>query len=297
MRQRQAGRHPSCTVILDRVRILSWAPNGGTWAPTIKGYRVVSDRLVCPKGQSATYGRVREYQALDSDAKISLQYQRARGFLRQWRITLVADDRLGLQPKDIAIVARQCRHYRITMMELAFDFPPTSIVDLDFVRRYALFGKSRPRRKHQRPDIQWYGTRRSAKFVRCYPKAALGVFRIELELHGQLLRAVGIDTVDDIPDLAFVLVPQHARFVTIRRRPLKRYLLARFDKQSAARLLTNAENNNRLHDSLRQLRHAGIHNVHRFLSNRWPTSELQNALAHWSARWENQSGRVQIVLV
>jgi hypothetical protein len=71
------------------------------------------------------YGRSREYKSLaDDDTKIYWQYDRRKGWLKPWKITLVADDKKGLSYHDIGLVLSHCRHYRFLTVEVAIDFTP-----------------------------------------------------------------------------------------------------------------------------------------------------------------------------
>src|SRR2546429_542498 len=114
-------QYRACLVRLDRVRLVSWAPPG-VRLPQMPGFKVISDRRVRPQGMIATYARVRELRSLASDTKVYWQYQRQWGWLRHWRITLVADDRTGLTSKDVKAITGQCRFFRFLLIELALDF-------------------------------------------------------------------------------------------------------------------------------------------------------------------------------
>jgi hypothetical protein len=131
-------------VRLDRVQILSWAPRGEK-PPKLKGYKIVSDWFVRCQTTTATYARSRQYQSLTDDTKIFWQYQRLKGWLKPWKITMVADDETGLSYEQIQAVLRHCRYYRFLTVEIAVDFSPSVGVNKRFVRQHAVFGKSRRR--------------------------------------------------------------------------------------------------------------------------------------------------------
>jgi hypothetical protein len=136
----------SVTVRLDRVQILSWAPRGRK-PPRLDGFRIVRDSFVRCQTTTATYARVRQYQSATNDTKIFWQYQRLKGWLKPWKITMVADDASGLSYEEIGEVLKYCRYYRFLTVEIAVDFPLSVGIDKGFVRQHAVFGKSRRRAK------------------------------------------------------------------------------------------------------------------------------------------------------
>jgi hypothetical protein len=75
-----------------------------------------------------------------------------KGWLKPWKITLVADDKSGLSYEEIQNVLKHCRRYRFLTVEVAIDFPPSAEVDKRFVRAHAVFGKSHRHgtEKHQK---------------------------------------------------------------------------------------------------------------------------------------------------
>jgi hypothetical protein len=130
------------SVRLDRLQLWSWAPRGRK-PPQLEGYKVVRDSLVRCQTTTATYARSRQYQSVTNDTKIFWQYQRLKGWLKPWKITIVADDRYGLSRREVEQIVNHCRDYRLLLVELAVDFSPSSRVTQQFVRRHGVFGKSR----------------------------------------------------------------------------------------------------------------------------------------------------------
>src|SRR5579864_3496476 len=112
-------------VKLDRVQLVSWAPQGRK-PPPLKGYKVVSDWFVRCQTTTATYARVRQFQSTTDDTKIFWQYHRRKGWLKPWKITVVADDKSGLSYEQIQQVLRHCRYYRFLLVEIAVDFCPSA---------------------------------------------------------------------------------------------------------------------------------------------------------------------------
>jgi hypothetical protein len=129
-------------VRLDRVQILSWAPQGRK-PPQLEGYKIVRDCFVRCQTTTATYARCRQYQSMTNDTKIYWQYNRLKGWLTPWKITIVADDENGLSYEEVGKILKYCRHYRFLLVEIAVDFPPSAGVNRRFIRQHAVFGKSR----------------------------------------------------------------------------------------------------------------------------------------------------------
>ncbi|MGA7503068.1 MAG: hypothetical protein WA859_22430 [Candidatus Sulfotelmatobacter sp.] len=127
---------------MDRVQILSWAPQGRK-PPLLKGYKVVRDCFVRCQTTTPTYARSRQYQSATDDTKIFWQYQRRNSWLKPWKITVVADDATGLSYEQLQTVLKHCIHYRFLTIEIAVDFSPTIGMNRRFVRQHAVFGKSR----------------------------------------------------------------------------------------------------------------------------------------------------------
>jgi len=131
-------------VRLDRLQILSWARQGRK-PPKVEGFRVVRDSFVRCQTSTPTYARCRQYQSLTNDAKIYWQYERLKGWLKQWKITLIADDETGLSYAEVQTVTKYCRFFRFLTVEIAVDFCPSVGITKKFVRQHGLFGKSHRR--------------------------------------------------------------------------------------------------------------------------------------------------------
>jgi hypothetical protein len=143
-------------VRLDRVQILSWAPRGRK-PPRLKGYKILRDCFVRRQTTISTYARCRQLQSLTNDAKIYWQYERLKGWLKPWKITMVADDKSGLSYEEIHKVLKHCCHFRFLTVEIAVDFCPSVGIDKRFVRQHGVFGKSRHRAKRRektRPQLR-----------------------------------------------------------------------------------------------------------------------------------------------
>jgi hypothetical protein len=136
-------------VRLDRVQILSWAQRG-LKPPQLDGYKVICDSFVRCQTTTPTYARSRQYQSITTDTKIFWQYNRLKGWLEPWKVTIVADDESGLSYEEVACVLKHCSRYHFLLVEIAVDFCQSSGVNGRFVRQHAVFGKSRRRVKQRK---------------------------------------------------------------------------------------------------------------------------------------------------
>jgi hypothetical protein len=248
-------------VRIDRVQIVSWAAQGRT-APRVKGFKVTRDSFVRSQTNIPTYERCRHYQSKENDAKIFWQYWRRQLWLKPRKITMVADDSTGLSYDEIDAVLRHCNHWHFLTVEVAIDFSHSTGVNRNFIRRHALLGKSQRRRKHQTDVLLYFGTRKSDKFVRCYEKKEVDSYRVELELHSQLLRREKISTLDDFEGLIDTIYPRHLRFVDVDWHRLERHLRR---KRHGTALIAGAQHRAASLSRLRHyLRRHGVANFHRF---------------------------------
>ncbi len=130
------------TVKIDRVQVVSWAQQGRK-PPLLKGFAITRDSFVRSQTNIKTYARCRQYRSTIDDTKIYWQYERQKSWLKPWKVTMVADDKTGLSYEQIDNVLGHCRFYRFLIIEVAIDFGPSTGVNRQFVRRHAVFGKSR----------------------------------------------------------------------------------------------------------------------------------------------------------
>ena len=153
-RETAGGKH-RIRALLDRVQIVSWAPEGRA-PPPVEGFAVTRDSFVRCQTTTSTYARCRHYNSLTNDAKIYWQYSRQKGWLKPWKITMVADDKTGLSRDEIERVLKHCRSYQFLTVEIAIDFSPSTGVSKQFIHRRAVFGKShrRAKKKESRPLLR-----------------------------------------------------------------------------------------------------------------------------------------------
>lgn len=135
----------------------------------------------------------------------------------------------------------------------------------------------------------YYGGRKADKYVRCYQKDELGVFRVEVELHSGLLRRNDIATLDDFIYLPEVIHPKHLQFVTFDWGRLEQHL-NRGPSDDGSRIIAGAK---RRAASLRRVRHYltrnGVVNIHRFLVPLALNEEVSRALDRWARHFKKNS--------
>lgn len=131
----------------------------------------------------------------------------------------------------------------------------------------------------------YYGSRKSDKLVRCYPKPELGVFRVELELHSSPLRRHNISTLDDFVFLPDIIYPRHVQFVEPQWEQLYQYLINKFGTEGS-QMIAGAEKRKSSMRSLRRyLKRKGIPNGHRFLKPLAMNAEVVRALDKWARQF------------
>jgi hypothetical protein len=273
---------------LDRLRVVSWAEQGGRKLPLIPGFTTVKDHRLRPKGVSPIYDRVRTLRSLTSETEVSWQYQRNRGWVKPWRITWVADDRTGITPTDILRIVKRCKFFRFLLVELAFDFDSALGINRTFVKRHGLFGKSRRRTDLGGPGQLRYGARKSGKLIRCYWKPQVNGFRVELELHSRLLSKGRLKkeqnfNFKDVPNRILPDVfPDHIQFVRFCWEALAKYLTRRFGQQGEEILeQARAEALVSLSSATQFLRRKRVNNVHRFFVPMRINKAIDAALTKW----------------
>jgi hypothetical protein len=288
--KRGAQREPNCQIRLDRLVVgVPDKPSGGL--PQPKGFKRVGDTLVRPQGAIATYGRVRRFVSKSSSCKISIQYDRQAPWLPWCRITLIGDDWTGLTLEEIESALAEVPDHRISLVELAFDFLPGTQVDEEFVLRHGKFGKSRRRTDRGGPGTLRYGSRGSPKLVRCYRKAKLDRYRVELEIHTPLLRKWSIRKITELPLITTKLWPTHICFTGMRWEKLESHLVRRYGTGDGRRLSEGARERARV--SLRKVTRflsRSVHNPHRFLGSAVTNRHIREALQRWAVRFGLDEG-------
>jgi hypothetical protein len=251
----------------------------------IPAYKLVRDSFVRSKTSIVRYRRVREYRHLWNRTRVFVQYQPCFPTPFPFKVTLISDDRRNLTRREILEVLRQFGEYRLLLLEIALDCGPESGTDLEFVRQHALFGKCRPNASRSRATKAVFGSRKSTKFVRCYHKDELDVFRIELQLNSAWLLRFRLRTLEDVRELPNLLCPSHIRFVQTDWTRLRAYLLRR--GSNADEIIQRAKAASlSIHGVLKFLRTiVKVQNAHRFLVTTAPTRQILRALITWAEQF------------
>jgi hypothetical protein len=277
------------SVLVDRVQLVSWAPSGQK-PPVLDGFKVTRDSFVRSQTRIKTYARCKQYQSRENDTKIYWQYYRLKSWLKPWKITMVADDKTGLSRDEIEGVLSHCRFYRFLIIEVAIDFIFSMGVDQDFVRRHALFGKSRRAPRNDNSVLYW-GGRKCDKFVRCYQKRERARDRVEVECHSKLLAKEQISTLDDFDGLPDAIYPKNLRFVDVNWHRLDGHLKR---KSHGRALIAGARRRASSLTRLRRyLRRNGIVNFHRFLVPHSINEKIDRALTRWIRHFEDSHEQTQ----
>jgi hypothetical protein len=281
MKTNQSG----CRVRLDRLIVNAVGERSST-LPEIDGFHLATDFRPRPQGRIATYARVRSLRSATSSSRIFIQHKPQQPWLKPWRIKLEGDDERGLTPREVGSVIAHCINHKVSLAEVAVDFDSTVGVDMKFVMRHGKFGKSQRRTGEGWTEYLRYGSRGSAKMVRCYPKKQLDCYRTELEIHSGLLRKQRISRVRDLSTLVARLFPAHIQFVAIRWKKLTPYLIRKFGSDGE-RICD--ETRRRAEVSLgratRYLSAKGVPNPHRFLGPLRINRVVRAALRRWAERF------------
>ena len=283
--KRQFGSNQLVHARLDRVQIVSWAPQGRA-LPKVRGYEVHADSFVHCQTTTRTYARCRQYKNLTSRTEIYWQYSPQKGWLLPWKVTIVANDETGLSFGELELVLKHCRSYRFLIVELAIDFSHATGVNSKFIREHGLFGKSRPVQIRDRNPVRYFGTRKSCKYVRCYWKDELEVYRVELELHGRLLRRHKIAMLEDLISLPALIYKKHLWFVTFNWSALKQYLKTKIGRRRHELIAVAQERRISIKRLQRYLRRKGVLNPNRFLVSLAINDEINRALKRWERHFE-----------
>lgn len=243
------------------------------------GHRVLRSHFLW----SGVYQRVLETENVGTGARTLLNDLPRVPWVPQTRLVLRAGDARGLSPSDLLGAFELVDKGRLSMFELAFDFAEQAGLNTAFVMEHVVFGKSRWTAR--KVGIVWFGTRRSAKFVRSYEKATKGVFRIELEFHAGWLRRHGVKDCFDFRRIPGLVMRRHIFFCQLDWAAVIRNI--RRSVPNARLALRNLEwERHDLHATLRFLRRElRFTNTHRFLVPLELNDLAERALKLWAAQW------------
>jgi hypothetical protein len=218
-RLRESTRYEplTCVCKIDRVILttdtLSWQAIFG-----IPGY-VAQDPY---RLRRQNYRLAQRFRGTGSIREFVIEYDRTASWFAPFRITIIPRDKTGLKYGDFRLILELLPGVELKVLEVAWDFPSDCVVDLDYVRRFGLFGSTWMEPGSNPYHDKWGGV--GSKIVRAYLKWETFQFRIELELHVQLLRKLGISDVFDFRKLVAALVPDHIDFSQLDETKLARAL-------------------------------------------------------------------------
>jgi hypothetical protein len=287
-RLRDSGRYEPlvCVCKIDRAvfttKTLSWNAILG-----IPGYVAEKPTRLWKKD----YRFVRRIRGTGSISEVVIEFKPTASWFAPFRITVIPQDKTGLQYGDLRLILELLPGVELKILEAAWDFPSGSMVDLDFVRQFGLFGSTWLEPGTNPYHDKWGNV--GSKIVRAYFKWNTFQFRIELELHVQFLREHGIVDVFDFRKLVPALIPDHIHFARLDEtkmvRALHRSRLSPAQRPSVRRRVKQKARTS-LWGALRYLREeAHLRNTQRLLvpvpdMNRVIREALEKLVTQWPAR-------------
>lgn len=294
----KAKTAPECEVRLDRLEFTATGVSKEQILE-IPQFRGGEDHFVKRKDPKSflPYRRVASFESDTSIRFLYILHEPSTEWIAPFKITLIARDETGLQPKDVLSVLQFVSGAKLVLVEIAFDFGFRSGVDCEFVRRHGLFGKARRNQVGIWRLWDCWGTRRSAKFVRSYYKPELKIHRLELQLNRKFLCRFRIDDVFDFQRLVSILPVNHIFFAYLDKTKMMKHLRnagnwGRGLQQILERLDDNQD------DLLAQcavLRQRGaVKNTRRLLIPLATNELVAKALKQWASRWPKKPNRLEM---
>jgi hypothetical protein len=230
------------------------------------------------------YAEVSRLTKPETGTQIEISLCPRFGYLKQALLHLIANDATGLSHSETNQVLECGDFLHMNLVELALDFASGSGIDLAFVRRHLIAGKSQIHRLCSHPPMTYYGSKRSPKHLRCYQKERLNAFRVEFELRREWLRKRKIFHPDDLPRLPVLLDHSHFRFVRINWGAVRRRLDG-MPRWSDLVFEMAEKMGSELHSVLAWLRAWGVTNVQEFLLPLNETQIATRAIRLWAKHW------------
>jgi hypothetical protein len=242
------------------------------------GYRNVSRRTLW--GQKI-YRFVDRYRGEKSIREITAAFEPRVRWAPACRLTLIPRDATGGTASDLQSLWERTP-VDLMLLELAFDFPFDSVVDVDFIRRHFLSGKM-----HLKPGSDPFHERfpGASRTMRVYTKWEIASVRLELEIHSRLLRTEEVRDFFGFQRLADHIVPGCAFFAMLNRPRVTEALKLQALSADRIEVIEHALDvrSKSLCDSLQYLRsNVGLKNTRRLLS---PLNEINGALADAVRKW------------
>jgi hypothetical protein len=287
---------PDCEVRLDRLEFT--APGVSENALLgIPGFRRTGKPLMRRKhpDEFLSHRRLAKFVTDGSIREMWVQSEPQYRHIAGCKVTMLARDKSGLQPKDVMAVLELIPQTKIVRMEVAFDFGFSSGVDGTWIRAHALFGKSRFNRSASLRCYDCWGSRKGGKFVRSYFKKELRVHRVELQLNPKFLRQHGIDEVFDFHRLLQILPRAHIEFFRFDPKKARHQLRLRgkWGREFYQIVARVEENEGDLYAQCSVLRkRGGLRNTRRMLTPLAENRLIRKALKNWAAQWAKKANRL-----
>jgi hypothetical protein len=276
-----------CDCTVDRVVATSTDEFPDRIIDRLGGYRKQTPR----KLWNQPYRLATPYAGVGSVEQIVVESRPKKPYSPRCRTTIIPRDRSGLAPDDLSAVVAQLSQPRFQLVEVTFDFPVQSVVDINLIEQQGVFGKSRARRVGRFPTYASWGNYSGSKLVKAYVREWL---RLELEFHGRDLRHHHIDAVADFPTFAQVIPGTHLFFGHIDENRLLRAL--RRNNLSAGEISAIRRRISELQWSLVHAldflrKEVGLRNTRLLLEpNQQLNRIIREALDAWALNWQN--GRI-----
>ena len=277
---------PAPQVILDRVCICAAASDRKSFRQQ-PGHRTLPSHFL----RSGAYGRFLKTQNARTGATTLFYDEPREPWVSKTKVVLRAGDEHGLVPSDVLGASELLNESRLTLFELAFDFPEQAGLNTGFVMEHVLFGKSRWAKR--KSGIVWFGSRRSSKFVRAYAKRELHVFRIELQFNAGWLRRHKINDCFDFHRIPELVMRRHIWFCELNWAAVIRRI--RRSVPNVPLALRNLQwERDRLHATLGFLRgELRFTNTYRFLLTLPHFNDpVMRALEVWAGQWPKRPFRL-----
>jgi len=283
LRERDRYEPLACVCKIDRVVL---ATKTLTWEAIsrIPGYVPHKVKSLWKKD----YRFAQRISGTGSISEVVVEFKRTASWFPHFRITIIPQDETGLRYGDFRLLLAALPSAELKVLEVAWDFPSGGVVDLEYVRRFGLFGSTWLRPGSNPYHDKWGNVR--SKIVRAYVKWGTSQFRIELELHIRFLVENGISDVFDFRKLVAALVPHHIDFAQLDEVKLVRALRRSgmpLDERRAVLKRVKQKVQGSLWGTLRYLREeAKLKNVQRLLvpvpmMNRAVREALEKLVTQW----------------
>jgi hypothetical protein len=250
------------------------------------GYRALAPRSLWKR----QYGFITRLKGPKSIREIRIEHERNAHWLAPFRITLIPRDESGLLPGDFRMLLELLPDFKLVLVEIAFDFPLDSILDVDFVSRHLLSGKMWLKQavNQDKYHVKW-GAPTGSKAVRAYAKWEVSAMRVELELRAPFLRSRKINDIFDFYRLPAILAKDHIWFTQIDEAKLVARLRRNgMDMEEQRALLQQVKTREgSLWETLKFLRRTlRLTNVRRLLRPLDEINEVvEQGLRTWAAQW------------